>query len=70
MKLLSLSVNIYFFVSLKLYKKTKDIKQINIARVASEIIQAEQDMLIISKVKRLTLSSRNQGSTQACSQPA
>lgn len=57
MKLLSLSIDIYFFVSLKLYKETQNIKQINIARVASEIIEAEQEILVISKVKQLTQSS-------------
>lgn len=47
-----LSIDYFFLESLKLYRKTKDIKQINIAKVASEIIQAEQDTLIISKVKQ------------------
>lgn len=57
MKLLSVSIDIYFFVSLKLFRKAKDIKQINIARAAREITQADQDIQEISKVKQLTLSS-------------
>lgn len=56
MKLLSLSIDIYFLIRLKLYKKTKYTKQINIAGVASEKIQAQQNTLIISKVKQITLS--------------
>lgn len=57
MKLLSVSIDIYFFVNLKLFRKAKDIKQINIARAAREITQADQDIQEISKVKQLTLSS-------------
>lgn len=65
----TLKYHYYFSVSLKQYKK-KYIKQIKIARIASEIIQANQDILIISKMKQLTLSSWNWGSTKACGQPA